>query len=251
MRARRGRGRGARRHRQRGTTVLEALLSLLLGLLLVGLVTGLLVRTREAAGLLTIRSDRLTAVRVARSLLERDGPEVGATLSVADSLPVRAHRGTVVFCPEGMGAAGWAVGVRGIRMPDPSKDSVTVLGRDGRWTLHRLAGRTTGIVGCPGLPREARHELWMLDPPPDVPLVGRYFERGSYHLAGRALRYRRGDGGRQPLTPEVLSTPGSGFEPRGDRLQARLRFLPRGKAGAAEAEEWLLPVTGSGGDEGG
>jgi hypothetical protein len=37
-------------------------------------------------------------------------------------------------------------------------------------------------------------------------VLARLFERGSYHLTGSALRYRRGGSGRQPLTPEIWSS---------------------------------------------
>jgi hypothetical protein len=49
-------------------------------------------------------------------------------------------------------------------------------------------------------------ETWRLDAPADPhAVVARLFEKGSYHLALAALRYRRGASGRQPLTPEVWS----------------------------------------------
>ncbi|HIF20809.1 MAG TPA: hypothetical protein EYQ27_02630 [Gemmatimonadetes bacterium] len=57
-----------------------------------------------------------------------------------------------------------------------------------------------------------RLKSWRLSVTPDEPVVlARLFERGSYHISGKALRYRRGGAGRQPLTPEVLDTPPSGF----------------------------------------
>ena len=47
-------------------------------------------------------------------------------------------------------------------------------------------------------------ERWRLGAAPADPVLLRLFETGSYHLSGGALRYRRGSGGRQPLTAAVL-----------------------------------------------
>ena len=46
----------------------------------------------------------------------------------------------------------------------------------------------------------------MLWSAPAEPILLRFFETGSYHLGDDALRYRRGSGGRQPLTEPVLAT---------------------------------------------
>ena len=60
--------------------------------------------------------------------------------------------------------------------------------------------------------------MWTIEPPVTGALVARIFERGSYHVVGRALRYRRGLGGRQPLTPNVFDDDRSGMEARLDRV---------------------------------
>jgi hypothetical protein len=52
------------------------------------------------------------------------------------------------------------------------------------------------------------------------------FEAGSYHLSEGALRYRRGRGGRQPLTEEVLA--GARLI---DTLGALRALLPMGPGG--------------------
>jgi hypothetical protein len=53
--------------------------------------------------------------------------------------------------------------------------------------------------------------------PPQTVLV-RLFERGSYHLSGSALRYRRGGSGRQPLTPEIWSMPATRWVESAERI---------------------------------
>lgn len=221
-----------------GGTLLEAVLSLLLGVMVVALVVGLVHRTREAARGLILRSDRLVAVRVARTLLEVDGPGAVAVDPGGDSVGVRAFRGTARVCGPAGDSASWWVEVTGVRRPDPSKDSVALLRRGGGWRVHDLEARRPAAP-CGGSLPGTRGEVWRLAPPPEGPVLGRYFERGSYHLSGRAFRYRRGRGGRQPLTPTVLATPPSGFEPHGDRTRARVRFPP---VGSAPPTEWILPV---------
>ncbi len=69
--------------------------------------------------------------------------------------------------------------------------------------------------------------MWELDPPVPGAVIGRLFERGSYHLAAGAFRYRPGRGGRQPLTAQVLHTEAegvSGVSSLGAGLDVRLAF---------------------------
>jgi hypothetical protein len=123
---------------------------------------------------------------------------------VGDSLPLRAFRGWGLTCPGGDTHRGvTVVAYRGERTPNPAKDSVLVLTGAG-WVPADLVHRSrTRQPLCPdGLDSDT--ELWTLDPPLSGVLM-RVFEHGSYHVAGGALRYRRGRGGRQPLTAEVFA----------------------------------------------
>jgi prepilin-type N-terminal cleavage/methylation domain-containing protein len=116
-----------------------------------------------------------------------------------DSVSLRAFRGLAfVEAPEPAG--GVRVCYRGIRIPNVEKDSVLLLGGNGRWTAHALVGRTKGTPGCGGM-EMTWTEIWQLEPEWSGQVFARIFERGSYHFSGGALRYRRGWGGRQPLTP--------------------------------------------------
>lgn len=220
-----------------GATLLEVLVALLLGVLLATTAAGILAGTRRAVAHLTVRSERLAAVRVARTVLasERDGVR-WAPASRVDTLGVRAFRGTAHPCA---GGAALLVRVRGIRAPDAAKDSVLLLGASGRWSRHRLTRTGPGpSTSCSGV--SGTTQWWTLDPlPPERPVLARYFERGSYHVTAGALRYRRPPGGRQPLTPEVLAIPPSGFETGRAGVRLRLAF-PAGKG-------WVLPVTPVGG----
>ena len=137
-----------------------------------------------------------------------------------DSLPLRVFRGWGVACA-GLSARRDVVAVsyRGARAPSPPKDSVLVL-TDGGWVAADLVRRVrTREHLCPdGL--DSATELWTLDRPISGPLM-RVFERGTYHVAGGALRYRRGKGGRQPLTAEVFIE-SSALEGTGGRILLRL-----------------------------
>jgi hypothetical protein len=65
-------------------------------------------------------------------------------------------------------------------------------------------------ASCPALAGESILQ-WRLSGSALVPSVILVFESGSYHLSDRALRYRIGAAGRQPLTAEALYDAGSRF----------------------------------------
>ena len=192
---------------KRGTSLLEALLALVLFSLLVHGSLTILVRHREAGVDVAHRAEGLETVRTIAWLLpeEVSGGRVNSDwwAKGGDSLNLRAFRGTALIRGRTGSAPLVIVCFRGLRAPDPDKDSVLVLGGDGRWTAHDLQRRTPNPADCPG-PDAGREEEWALSPAPVDPVFARVFERGSYHLADGALRYRRGEGGRQPLTPERI-----------------------------------------------
>jgi len=198
--------------------LLEVLWSLLL--LAVVLQGGwtVLARHRTGGAAVAARAEALETVRTIGWLLPEElaGGRAGTDWSGAgtDSLRVRAFRGVALPDPkepgEGLALNQWKVCFRGLRSPNPEKDSILALGVDGRWRLFSLSRRRRGDDSCPG-PGSVTPEDWFVDPPPDTPLIlGRLFEAGSYYLVNGALRYRRGEGGRQPLTPLRLS---EGFFP--------------------------------------
>lgn len=202
----------------------EALVSLLLGLALVGLGWRILSRQRLVAVRLIHEMDVLSARRVAATVMGRDLRRGVAGRDwpdpAGDSLPLRAFRGWGLSCVSVAGRPGTVVvAYRGERRPNPVKDSVLVLTERG-WRPANLVSRARAREpACPdGLNSDV--EVWAVDPPISGPLL-RVFERGSYHVAGGALRYRRGRGGRQPLTPEVFLGP-SGMEGSRGRILLRL-----------------------------
>lgn len=209
-----------------GTSVVEALVAALLGLFLVHLGLQTLGRVRSAeAGLMT-RTDALVALRVSRHVLRTELRRERARRdwSVdADSLSLRAFRGAALVCSTDSAAAEVVVSYRGDRAPDPAKDSVLLIGSRGEQSLRELVGTRVGS-GCDTGDGGAVWR-WRLDAPaPPGAIFARLFERGSYHLSGHALRYRRGASGRQPLTAEVWSN-SAAWAPSGARLGIEL--IPR------------------------
>lgn len=220
--------------RQRGGfTVAETLVALLLGCLLATLAVGTFARQRTLQATLAHRAEALAAVRVARHLLGRELRAGDGTEEVgSDTLALRAYRGVGVVCATGADDHELVVRVEGVREPDPDKDSVRVTGAGGVDLVLSLEERVPASVPCPGPPGGVA-ERWRLSGTlPAAPLMGRYFERGSYHLDRGALRYRRGGAGRQPLTPEVLLTPPSAFRARRTGPPEVELYLPGDSGGA-------------------
>jgi len=201
--------------RREGVSMIEALVALLTGLLVVQLGLVVLVRQRDAQGRLSRRAQGLAAARIVRDIiageLRRGRPGRDWKIPSGDSLVLRAFRGEGGICPERPSATAILVAYEGVRAPDPDKDSVLLMDGLGHWSAWPLDVVGTTADSCPAAPG-VPVQRWSLgrEPPAGV-VLARVFERGSYHLVGRALRYRRGAGGRQPLTPEVLLTPRSRF----------------------------------------
>ena len=209
---------------QAGSSIVETLAALLLLLTVAGAALQTLATFRRALATVTRDAEVRETRRIARHTLAQELraglAAVDWVAGTGDSVAVRAFRGTGVVCataPPPM----WAVRYAGLRRPDPAKDSVLVLAGDGMWRVAKLARARTRSDACgPGAPGG----LWELDPPVPGAVVGRIFERGSYHVAAGAFRYRPGRGGRQPLTAQVLRAAESGVSGRGVGLELRLAF---------------------------
>ena len=151
------------------------------------------------------------AARVAGLLLDLDaegflGPDPRGELAV------RAFRwwGAVCGSPATPGAA--EIRWRGLRRPDPSKDSVMLVAADG-WRTVRALLTASGTSGC-GSTADLR-VTWETRTGDRPAVVVRGFERGTYRVDD-AFRYRRGRGGAQPLTAPV-------FDPDSVALAAGIR----------------------------
>jgi len=200
---------------------------------------------RRGASVLAARAEVLETARLVHVVL---GEELRAGVSPrdqvgpqGDSLRVRAFRGLGLVCP-GPAPDSLSLRVRyqGLRLPEPAKDSVLVLGLDLRWRAVGLESRVVETSSC-GAALEPV-ELWRLSEPVGAAALARLFENGVYMLQARALRYRSGFGGRQPLSPELIIDERSALTgaPSGAvRLRLELRHpIPRGSPFATDATLW-------------
>lgn len=153
------------------------------------------------------------------------------------SVELRAFRGSARIC--GVEGGRWAVAYRGLRLPDAERDSVLVLGMDGGWRAADLEGSWSGGTLCELDPGErARLLAWSELEAPE-PVLVRVFERGRYSLEDRSFRYRRGEGGRQPLTPDRVGE-ASRFEPDPDGFRVWLEVVGHGPAPLTSRLEWRV-----------
>lgn len=204
--------------------MLESLIALLLTVILLTAAAMLLKGQLGIARRIRLDADLLLAFRLTRSTLEEETRYSYAGRdwdAAADTVGVRAFRGTALVC--GTPSPGrLSVRYSGWRNPNPAKDSVLVLTHTGRWIAVELVGRAAGSATEPcGDSTWGSTELWSVDPPVEG-VLGRLFERGSYHLTGTALRYRRGRGGRQPVTPGAFSLMGLARSTSDSTLRLRL-----------------------------
>jgi len=199
-----------RQQRSWGFSVVEALLVILLAAAIIPAAWALLSKQRVVASMLVSRAEALEAVRTLSWILaeEVDGSLEGRDWMAMgeDSIHLRAFRGHALLDSAVPGQETVLACFRGTRDPVPEKDSVLVLGVDGRWRAHDLLFRAPAFTDCEELIDGGSSERWTLSPNPGAAVLARVFETGSYHLADGALRYRRGEGGRQPLTPEVIES---------------------------------------------
>jgi len=213
---------------RRGTGLAEMLVSLLLGLVLVSVSWRMLAEQRKAVAVLIREGDWLASVRIAESAMRRDVRSAPGVVAVSsDTLGLRVLRGWGLVCatsaPGGAGRGALGLGYRGMRAPDPRRDSLRVVDRRGDFQVVDLvdSGRlpacdtATGMVGYWFVPGDSVAAAYM-----------EVFESGSYHLQARALRYRRSGGSRRPLTPENLG-PDSHFDPTRRILELRPGNGPR------------------------
>jgi hypothetical protein len=234
-----------------GTSLVEVLVSLLLTALLAQIGWWVAISARRSADRLTAQSEALETGRIGWRAIEGElsGGVMGRDWSVSSSgqvLSLRAFRGVGEFCRGLSGPDGGVVRYRGRRLPEPAKDSLLVLGESGQWSVVKLTSRTSVATACPGWGAGDVLERWRWEPTIETPLLGRVFERGTYHLEDESVRYRVGAGGRQPLTPERLDPLRSGFADRsGGLLQLRMGLWINDSV----TWEWaaLLPTEGGGG----
>jgi hypothetical protein len=193
-----------------GTSLVEVLAVMTLTGLLLTLVVGVCraqLRLVRATAERAVRSDAVRTAGVVLAGEARRMTRADVRALSDDSIAVRAFRGTGIPC--GAWAGGIVVRYAGDRLPDPAKDSVLVIGTALTSALVLLDSRPA-TASCPALAGENVLQ-WRLSGSAPAASVILVFESGSYHLTDRALRYRIGAAGRQPLTAEALHDAGSRF----------------------------------------
>ena len=176
----------------------------------------------------TAQSERNDAVRSVMLLLraELEAIEPAADLQAVgrDSIAARIFRGRAIVC----GSQGETVylSYRGLRAPDPDKDSLLEVGVE---RAVAFTNATAPAQACAGFPAETVHAV-RIDRTVQRGSVWLLFERGAFHLSGNALRYRRGAESRQPLTSEVIDASASAFAAVGDSTVRLLRVTLRDRA---------------------
>ena len=175
--------------------LVEAVIALVLGvLLLLGTWQQATAIRGQAEGADQVAAD-WEARRVTGLALDLDAEGIIGPAG-PDEWAVRAYRWWGIPCALGGSAGSTVLSVSGLRRPDPQKDSLLLIDREGRSFVRGLH-RSSRSTACAGLATEVS---WL---PADgvEPVLVRGFERGAYRI-DRAFRYRRGLGGAQPLTAE-------------------------------------------------
>lgn len=187
-----------------GTSLAELAVTMWL-IAMIGAILVALLRTQSrVAGHSADRAEALDALRTAGAVLTADLAPILPSADLhgigEDTAALRVFRGVAVVC--GFTGGDPLVRYRGLRRADPAKDSVLVLTAGvERGDSLRGSSPAAGECGSSGDESVFRLRLGTALAEHDLLLI---FEAGSYHL-DRALRYRRGAGGRQPITAEVFA----------------------------------------------
>lgn len=193
-----------------GSSLVEAVAVMTLSSMVMGVIAGICVAQLRLARVTAEEAASAEAVRTVTSVLSGEARRitpVDVRASSDDSLAIRSFRGAGLPC--GATPGGVLVRYTGDRFPDPSKDSVLVTGAGPESSLV-LIDSAPAPGTCPALMGETILEWRMGGTVPQAAML-LVFESGTYHLSSRALRYRLGAGGRQPLTIEALGHPHTRF----------------------------------------
>jgi hypothetical protein len=209
-----------------GATLAELTAALTLAALVGTLICGMLLSQLRLARNVAERASSADAIRVTLAVL--DGELRRATAGdvravAADSIAVRSFRGTALVC--GVETDALTVRYRGDRLPDARKDSVLLVSA-GSEQVHAITDVRPVTAGdCLAGQGEVVLRLRLTGSVPN-PAIALVFESGNYYLTARALRYRLGAEGRQPITPELFVHPATRFE----RIDASGLFVRIGTA---------------------
>jgi hypothetical protein len=224
-------------HSRAGFGLAELVTAMALGAIVTALIGTALLGQLRLARAATLRADAAEALRTATTVLHGEMRRADATdlRAVArDSIAIRAFRGSGEVCA--VSGERMLMRYRGDRLPDPRKDSLLVVSADGAESVHSVADVRYAAAPCPPADGEVTLQVRGGNGQLPVGAVALVFESGMYYISSRAVRYRLGAEGRQPLTAELFVHPGSSFGPaasgiayafrtvRGDILSGTARF---------------------------
>lgn len=225
-----------------GFSLVELLTALFLGGIVAVVLGGALVAQMRLARHVADRAAATDALRTAQVIIRGDvGRATAADLRTVagDSLALRAFRGVGDIC--GAEPDRLLIRYRGDRLPDPRKDSLLVVDGAGAEHARAIGDVRYAAVPCPLAAGEVGLRVDMPANAGPITGVALVFESGIYFVSSRAVRYRTGAEGRQPLTPELFLQAGSGFNAATAGIRLRLRTA-RGDSLSLYAP--FLPVAG-------
>lgn len=213
--------------RRAGYALLELIITLALVAVIAAALGSVLLTHLRLARIVEARVSAADAVRLALHVLHAElrfaRPDTDIRTLAANSVTVRLPRAAGVICARSESVL-WAR-LSGIREPDPAKDSLLLVSGAGELALpvSAVARDQAACAPVPGF------TVYRFGAPP-LPRAGAVlvFESGNYYLRDRALRFRIGAEGRQPLTEEVLVDRGSAMQLHSDSATASIevRVLP-------------------------
>lgn len=214
-----------------GFSLLELLVALTLGGLVLSAATATVLSQTRLARVTAAQAQRNEVLRVAAQVLSTETRWLNAARDVrawsGDSLSLRAFRASGTVCHVQQDGSALASLVL-LRAPDADKDSLLILRDSSTELAAQLLSAEPATAPC-GTARTFSLRTAEQLHTGDVILL---FESGNYYLAERALRYRLGGEGRQPLTEEAFVSARTHFLPGFDGGAAVLRM-----AGAPSSEE--------------
>jgi hypothetical protein len=164
-----------------------------------------------------------------RAELRALSPGTDLRVIARDSVASRIFRGLAVVC--GHRDERTYVRYRGLRLPDPAKDSAMQIGVENVFGLRALAEDSTACVRAPQ--ERVLSFSWAVAAP--MGSMWLLFESGAYHISGNAVRYRRGAESRQPITNEVFDERSSAFTAVADSIVRAVGLLLNDRATGAAA----------------
>lgn len=179
--------------------LVEVFVALVVGGLLVSGVWRSTAALRADLAVVSERASETGARRVVGLILDQEAAGFTADPELPGDLPVRADRWWGRVCDTVPRPGRATLQLRGLRQPDPDKDSLVLVSVTGQLERRELEA-VRSVDHCDD---GAVEVAWTPLPGEEPPLLVRGYERGVYRL-DHAFRYRRGLGGAQPLTAEVF-----------------------------------------------